>query len=54
MKANSMVAELIDAYFHKTHTQNGTFNFQGNTFTPTTPFTLAEAGLTNNSEIIVS
>ena len=54
MKADSMVAELIDAYFHKTKTKNGNFKFQGNTFTPTTPFTLTEAGLTDNSEIVVS
>ena len=54
MKADKMVAELIDEYFHKTNTKNGKFNFNGNIFTPTTPFTLTEAGLTNNSEIFVS
>ena len=54
MKAGKMVAELIDEYFHKTNTKNGKFNFNGNIFTPLTPFTLTEAGLTNNSEIVVS
>ena len=54
MNAESMVAELLDAYFHKTGTNNGTFNFNGNILTPNNPSSLNEAGLRNGSEIIVS
>ena len=52
--AESMVAELIDDYFHKTNTTDGNFNFQGTVLTPLDTQSLAEAGLRNGSEIIVS
>ena len=54
MDAESLVAELLDAYFHKTGTNKGNFNFQGNKLSPNDSSTLNEAGLRNGSEIIVS
>ena len=54
MDVGNMVAELINEYFEKTHTTAGTFKYKGNTLSPNDTSTLSEAGLRNNSEIIVS
>ena len=54
MDADELVAILIDEYFKKSGTKNGKFMFNGNTLSPSDSSTLAEAGLRNNSEIIVS
>ena len=49
-----MVAELLNEYFTKSGTTNGTFKFNGNTLSPMDTSSLADAGLNNGSEIIVS
>ena len=49
-----MVAELIDEYFKKSNSKNGTFKFANNTLSPSDVSSLAEIGLKNNSEITVS
>ena len=49
-----MVAELIDQYYHKTNTSNGTFKYKSTILSPWDTQTLYEAGLQNNSEIIVN
>ena len=54
MDAECMVAELIDEFFKRTNTSQGIFIFNGGRLSPTDTWTLAEAGLENNSEIIVS
>ena len=54
MNADNMVAELLNEYFVKTGTKTGNFKFNGNILSPLDSSTLAEAGLKNNSEIIVS
>ena len=50
---SSMVAELINEYFIKTKSLNGTFKFKGNILSPIDTSALDEAGLMDNSEIIV-
>ena len=54
MNADSMVAELIDAYCQKVNTKTGTFKFNGNDLSPQDPSSLAEVGLKNNSVITVT
>ena len=54
LDVKSMVAELLNEYFTKSGTTNGTFKFNGNTLSPMDTSTLADVGLNNNSEIIVS
>ena len=54
LDVKSMVAELLDSYFKKSGTTNGTFKFNGNTLSPMDTSSLADVGLNNNSEIIVS
>ena len=54
MDAGSMVAELINEYFLKSHTTSGTFKYNNNALDPNDTSSLAEAGLKNNSEISVS
>ena len=54
MKADEMIANLLNEYFVKSGTTNGTFKFQGQVLAPTDVSSLAEKGLKNNSEIIVS
>ena len=54
MDVKSMVAELLNEYFTKSGTTNGTFKFNGNTLSPMDTSSLADIGLNNNSEIIVS
>ena len=54
MDAGSMVAELINEYFEKTHTNSGNFKYNNNNLSPNDTSTLAEAGLKNNAEITVS
>ena len=44
MKSDVMVAELIDEYFKKSGTTNGTFNFKGNYLQPDDCSSLNEAG----------
>ena len=54
MDSSSMVAELINEYFSKSGSNQGTFNFNGRSLKPTDPDSLAEAGLKNNSQVNVS
>ena len=54
MDAGSMIAELINEYFEKTHTNSGNFKYNNNNLSPNDTSTLAEAGLKNNAEITVS
>ena len=53
MPKYSFVAELINEYFEKTKTENGTFIFYYGILPHSDIITLSEVGLENNSEIIV-
>ena len=54
MDERLMVAELLNEYFKKTNTMKCHFQFNEKTLKPCDTDSLAEAGLKNNSEIIVS
>ena len=54
MDAKSLVAELLNEYFLKSHTTNGNFKYNGQTLLPNDSSSLAEAGLNNGSVIYVS
>ncbi len=54
MLNDCMVAELINEYFTKTNTSNGTFKFNGNILSVIDTSSLSEVGLKENSEISVS
>ena len=54
MNSDAMVAELINEYFQKSGTTNGTFNFNGNYLQPDDCTPLNEAGLKNGDQIIVN
>ena len=53
MDAGSMVAELINEYFVKSHTTAGKFKYNNIELSISDTSTLAEAGLKNNAEISV-
>ena len=53
MSDESMVAELINEYFERTKTKEGTFTFDGIILSPTDASSLYYVGLYDNSEIIV-
>ena len=53
IKRNAMVAELIDAYFKKSGTTNGNFNYKGTILQPSDCSELSEVGLKNGDKIIV-
>ena len=54
MSNNCMVAELIDEYYHKTNTRSGIFKYKNEILSDMDTEALYEAGLQNNSEIIVN
>ena len=54
MKADEMVADLINEYFVKSGTTTGKFNFNGTELSPMNCEDLASAGLTDGSTITVS
>ena len=54
MDAGSSVFELINEYFEKTKTTNGTFTFNGTKLGISDISTLSEVGMKNNSEITVT
>ena len=53
-QADDMIADLLNEYFVKTGTNSGTFKFQGTVLSTSDITSLADKGLKNNSEIIVS
>ena len=54
MKANEMVADLINEYFVKSNTNSGTFTFNGRQLKPTDCEELNTVGLSDGSTINVS
>ena len=54
MSDDNMVAELINEYFIRTNTTNGSFKFNNNILSSTEISPLYEVGLKDNPEIIVS
>ena len=49
-----MVADILNEYFVKSNTQNGTFTYNGQNLSPMDTRLLSEAGFKNNCEIIVT
>ena len=54
MDAIEMVADILNEYFVKSNTQNGTFTYNGQNLSPMDTRLLSEAGFKNNCEIIVT
>ena len=53
-KADDMVADLLNDYFVKSHTTNGTFKYKGNILSPTDVTSLVQADLQNGAIIYVT
>ena len=49
-----MEADILNEYFVKSNTQNGTFTYNGQNLSPMDTRLLSEAGFKNNCEIIVT
>ena len=53
-KADDMIADLLNDYFVKSHTTNGTFKYKGNILSPTDVTSLVQADVQNGAVIYVT